>query len=227
MNNNHKPYENGGFTLLEMLIAMALMGLVATALYSSMYIGTKAGQSCSAAVRPYRRLNPALEFIRKDLACSLPPDGILSAQFQGTDQLGPAGDDADSILFYCSTYIPSEDEIAGDVVKTEYVLEDRQGWDEQVLVRRRTTNLLSPTTSEAEEEVICRGIHSLDIKYYDGYDWLDCWDSTTHNNALPLAVEVTITLVDTEKASTVQYQQDTVGVTMKTTILLSCAQTGL
>jgi len=226
MNSNNEQNKSSGFTLLELLAAMALMGLVAMALYSSMYIGTKAKQSCSAAVKPYRALNPALEFIRKDLACALRPAGILAAQFQGTDQIGPEGNDADSLLFYCSTYIPSENEIACDVIKTEYALEERQGWDELVLVRRRTTNLLSPRTIEAEEEVICRGIHALDIKYYDGYDWLDCWDSTTQDNALPLAVEVTMTLVDMEKASTGKYQKGNIGITMKNTIFLSCAETG-
>ncbi|MBN2455175.1 MAG: prepilin-type N-terminal cleavage/methylation domain-containing protein [Sedimentisphaerales bacterium] len=225
MNNSFEHNKSCGFTLLELLVAMALMGLVAMALYSSMYIGTKAKQSCYTAVKPYRALNPALEFIRKDLTCALEPRGILAAQFQGNDLIGTGGDDADSLLFYCSTHIPSKNEIACDIIKTEYALEERQGWDELVLVRKRTINLLTPKTIEAEEEVICRDIRALDIKYYDGYDWLDSWDSTTQDNALPLAVEVAITLADAENTSTLKNQESAIGTTMKKTIFLSCAET--
>jgi len=225
MNNSFEHNKSFGFTLLELLVAMALMGLVAMALYSSMYIGTKAKQSCYSAVKPYRALNPALEFIRKDLACALKPAGILSAQFQGTDQIGTVGNDADSLLFYCTTYIPSENEIACDIIKTEYALEEHEGWDGLVLVRRRTMNLLSPKTIEAEEEVICRNIRALDVKYYDGYDWLDSWDSTTQDNELPLAAEVAITLADSENTSKLKNQKSDIGITMKKTVFLSCAET--
>jgi general secretion pathway protein J len=224
MNNSFEHNKSCAFTLLELLVAMALMGLVAMALYSSMYIGTKAKESCYAAVKPYRTLNPALEFIRKDLACALKPGGIFAAQFQGTDQIGTEGNNADSLLFYCTTYIPRENEIACDIVKTEYSLEGCQGRDGLALVRKRTTNLLSPKTIEAEEEVICRDIRDLDVKYYDGYDWLDSWDSTTQNNALPLALEVTITSAGTTNTSTFKSQKDHTETTMKRIIFLSCAE---
>ena len=79
--------------------------------------------------------------------------------------------------------------------------------------------------NEAEEEVICRGIRALDVKYYDGYDWLDSWDSATQDNGLPLAVEVSITLAGTENTSILKSQTGAAGITMKKTILLSCAET--
>ena len=43
-----------------------------------------------------------------------------------------------------------------------------------------------------EEEILCRNVRSFEMKYYDGSAWQDDWDSTTLNNALPLAVSFTI-----------------------------------
>jgi len=225
--NSPAHKRHSGFTLLELLVAIALMALVALSLYASMYIGVRTKRTCCEAVAPYRSLHGAFEFIRKDLTCALKPQGVLAAQFTGTDQAGTEGQDADALLFYCSTYVPVEEKVACDVVKTEYVLAERYGWDDLALVRRRTTNLLSSSTVEPDEEVICRAVRGFDIKYYDGYDWTDYWDSSAQDNSLPLAVEVTITLADTSSAQASAGNQDgdTMGATMKKAVFLSCAQT--
>jgi hypothetical protein len=98
------------------------------------------------------------------------------------------------VLFYTSNYVPSEDEIACDIAQTEYFIESRSGWEDLVLVRRQTTNLLSPKTVEGKSEVICRGVKSFNLQYYDGYEWLDTWDSTTQDNMLPAAVAISLIL---------------------------------
>jgi hypothetical protein len=69
------------------------------------------------------------------------------------------------------------------------------GVAEQVLVRRVQTNLLSLVQTEPQEEVLCRGVRSLNIRYYDSLlGWQDSWDSTLLDNAIPTAVELVIEL---------------------------------
>ena len=68
------------------------------------------------------------------------------------------------------------------------------GGSEQVLVRRVTTNLLSQVEVEPDEEVLCRGVRSLNLRYYDGLTWQDSWDSTQIDNNIPAAVELVIEL---------------------------------
>ena len=63
-----------------------------------------------------------------------------------------------------------------------------------VLVRRVTTNLLSSTTAPYYDEVVCRGVRSFNLRYYDGAGWVDSWDSTAQDNNSPTAVEVTLEL---------------------------------
>ena len=210
--------------MLELLVAMALMELIALSLYGSMYIAINAKKSCVAAVKPGRSLIPAFEFISKDLACVLKPGGILVAEFEGTTDTSAQGYQTDRIVFYGSSYIPGEDEIASDIVKTEYSLEERKGFDGLALIRSRTKNLLSPRTLEPEKEVICRGVKALDIIYYDGYDWLGTWDSSTRENALPVAVEVSITMAGDDEEEKSRNSDDTLArATMKRVIILTCA----
>ena len=211
--------------MLELLAAMALMQLIALSLYGSMYIAIKAKRSAVAAVKPSRSMIPAFEFISKDLACVLKPGGILAAEFEGKNDTSAQGNQNDSMVFYGSSYIPSEGEIASDIVKTEYSLEQREGFGGLALVRSRTKNLLSPRTLEPEKEVICRGIKAMDIAYYDGYDWLGTWDSSTRENALPLAVEVSLTIADDDEKEKSTNKDDALGrSTMKRVIILTCAE---
>ena len=64
--------------------------------------------------------------------------------------------------------------------------------DNYRLVRRITTNLLSPRVIEPEEQVLCRNVKSLNLRYFDGDSWLEEWDSTADANSLPLAMEIDI-----------------------------------
>jgi hypothetical protein len=67
--------------------------------------------------------------------------------------------------------------------------EDRENYR---LVRKITRNLLSPRDVDPEEQVLCRNVTSLNLRYFDGDSWLDTWDSTADANSLPLAMEVEI-----------------------------------
>jgi hypothetical protein len=70
-----------------------------------------------------------------------------------------------------------------------------------LLLRQVTTNLLAPNQLVANEQVLCRNVVSLNLRYYDGSDWLDEWDSTADSNSLPLAVEVDIEIARHDKRS--------------------------
>jgi hypothetical protein len=47
-----------------------------------------------------------------------------------------------------------------------------------------------------DEEVLCRNVRAFSLRYFDGYTWQESWDSTTLDNALPLAVAMTLELDD-------------------------------
>jgi hypothetical protein len=71
---------------------------------------------------------------------------------------------------------------------------DPNGGPGLAIVRRVTENLLAPVEPVPVDEVLCRGVRSFRLRYFDGTQWVDSWDSTDYQDELPPAVEVTIEL---------------------------------
>ena len=180
------------FSLLELLIAMTMMAIIASSLYASLSIGFKAKESAENSIEAERSAVIVMDLLKREIVSALPPKGYFAGKFVGTDSRNESGCDSDSLVFYSASYSPGEDEVACDIVRIEIALSTREGTNENVLVRGVTTNLLSPKSLEPYEEVLCSGINSLNLMYYDGYDWLDEWDSGSYNDSLPKAVAISI-----------------------------------
>ena len=182
------------FTMLELLVAMALMVVTASCLYTALYTAFRAKRSALSAVEPTSLAINAIELIKQDTYGVLPPGGVLAGAFIGNDSLGVNGVDADSLEFYTTHIYSQNDHPVGGLGKIELLLEEDKDNDREnyKLVRRITTNLLSPRAIDPEEQVLCRNVMSLNLRYFDGDNWLDEWDSTSDANSLPLAMEIDI-----------------------------------
>jgi len=186
--NNRK-----GFTLIELLLALALTAILTTSLYTSLFTCYRAHQKLEEQLKPSREVNFALDLLAADLTSSLPPRGILAGPFSGSMTQTLTGDLSHSLSFFLRPAPTLQ--IATGIIKVEYLLSEE---NEPKLLRRLTVNLLSPEVVPPVEEVICKNISSFVIRYYDGSQWLDSWDSTTQNDTLPLAVEITIEQKNTQ-----------------------------
>ena len=183
--------RQGAFTLLEMLVALALMGVLASVLYGSLHIGFSARSRAEAATGPARAASFALEILRHDIECALPPTGVLAGAFLGLGGVGGgAGEAADSVVLYAPVEDLAVDGPVTRMIEFALVADPEEG--DNILVRRTTANLLAPTMPEPREEILCRRVVLLDLSYFDGTSWQDEWDSSAHENALPLAIRVTI-----------------------------------
>ena len=188
--------QSVGFTLLELLVAMSLMVVVAGCLYSALYTGFRARRSALAAIDPTSQALNAIELLKQDITGVTPVDGVLAESFIGTNSRGSKGADMDCVAFYTTQVYANDDELVGGVGKIELELEEDTDEDRENyrLVRKITRNLLSSRSIDPEEQVLCRNVTSLNLRYFDGDSWLDEWDSTSDANSLPLAVEVDIQL---------------------------------
>jgi prepilin-type N-terminal cleavage/methylation domain-containing protein len=191
------------FTLMEMILAMAMVAMLAGGMYMSLTIAFKARDIANAAVTPMRSAAITMDLIRQDFE-SVPPAGpaedplvppTLSGPFYGTAQSG--GRDG-ALLSTVQFHTISRDHLPADVVNplAEGIrgieLGVRSEGGTSVLVRRVTRNLLAPSLSQPQEEILCRGVRSFTLRYYDGSAWHEEWDSTLLGDALPFAVEVTL-----------------------------------
>jgi hypothetical protein len=196
-----------GITLLELLVAMTLMVIVASCLYTALYTGFRAHRAAMSAVQPTAQALDAIELLKEDIYGVLPPRGVLAGAFVGMDLRGNKGVDTDSLEFYTTQVYAGKDELAGGIAKIELGLEqdldtDRFGRartsirDTYKLVRKVTTNLLSSKTVDPSEHVLCRNVVSLNLRYFDGTSWVNEWDSVEDANSLPYAMEIDIEVID-------------------------------
>jgi len=178
-----------GFTLLEVLAAMAVFAVILAALYSTLHTAMRARE------RTFQRIEAAVpnhyaeEIMKRDLACAVNPNGILASAFLGQSQT--QGDARlDALEFYTASNALDEEEPWGDIQKIDYSLQepeeqDAAGWD---LIRSVTRNLLPLNEEEPEDQRLLRGVRSLGFQYYASQAWNDAWDSTAQDNTAPEAV---------------------------------------
>jgi type II secretion system protein J len=192
-----------GFTLLEMLVAMLMMVSIASCLYTALSTGFRAYHAAQQAVGPTSQAIDAIELLKQDIDGVLPPGGVLAGAFIGTNEIGMKGVDTDSLEFYTTHVYASDEQITGGIDKIELLLEDNAegGYGTYMLVRRVTANLLPPKDVEPEEQILCRNVASLNLRYFDGDNWVDDWDSTNDANSLPLAVEMDIEILQNDEKS--------------------------
>ena len=202
------------FTLLELIVAMSLMVVVSSCLYTALYTGFRAYRSAQAAVDPTSAAINVIELLKQDIGGVLPPGGTLAGAFIGTDSGGLKGVDADSLEFY-TTHVYMDDTqlngrtttantpLVGGIGKVALLLEEDSEKKDgtYLLLRQVTTDLLAPRQMEPEEQVLCRNVVSLNLRYFDGSGWVDEWDSTADANSLPLAVEVDLQIGHKDKYS--------------------------
>jgi hypothetical protein len=245
------------FTMIELLLSMAIMVMMSLTLYLGVSIAFKARNSCRATIDTVRQATLALALIGDDLESALPEavpststtttdttttgttdtstttgtgggatiaaasavtgvgymanlEGNLIGGFGGWHRVGNGGD-ADWIEFFIVgddglKVDPATGTLGGDpaslanpfregVRNVSISLEPGADGD-MVLVRRVARNLLPVQTTVPTSEVLCRGVRSFSVTYYDGFQWQYEWDSRAYNYALPIAVRLVLTIND-------------------------------
>jgi len=201
------------FTLIELLLAIAMTATIMVSLYMALSIGLRGRDSVSASLEPVRAANLAVDFARADLESIVPPTGsYLAGPFIAIHRPGTAADSsADSVQFYSigggtSWIIPPAEggiPVAGRTLAGQDPLDEgarlielslRTDVTPPVLVRRVTRDLLSTTQSEPEEEILCRNVRSFQLRYYDATAdvWETDWHSDDLDNQLPSAIQIVL-----------------------------------
>ncbi|MDY7010190.1 MAG: type II secretion system protein GspJ [Planctomycetota bacterium] len=210
--------EKRAFTLLEMLVATAMTAVLAGSLYATLHVAFRARRSASESIEPVRKTQLALELLRADIQSAVVPKGVMAGSFLGENRTDDSGRDCDSLLLHCTGAGPSQPQQSGDIRMIELSCEPVDVGAGQILVRRITPNPLATDIDETPQEVLCRGVHAFNLRYFDGEQWQDSWDSATRDNLLPLAVEVTLQLQSEQEA-----KQDDGGYCASGVFLIPCS----
>lgn len=177
-----------GFTLIEVLIAAALMAVLLTALYGTFFsilTGTKTAQE---SLDDYLEAGRFLDRFTSD---------VHSAYYKPKDDLtllkGEKTSDGSSLVLTIRSYpSPRKGEPTGDFAAVRYYLDMSEG---RQRIMRESWN---PYIGEKFSAEMTGKIKDFEVSFFNGKDWAKAWD-TGLENRMPMAVRATVRLENGEE----------------------------
>ncbi|MDP2688987.1 MAG: prepilin-type N-terminal cleavage/methylation domain-containing protein [Deltaproteobacteria bacterium] len=184
--------RDDGFTLIEVLVAVALTAVLLTALYAAFFSIYRSTAGVREALTDYIDAGRFLDAFSRDIHSAYMVPGDPLSVFEG----GVRGES--SYVTFTAFTGPAlrGPGLAGGLIKVSYSVEDGKG---SARVLREVTN---PYTGESYAYEVTGAIRSFDVSYFNGADWVRAWDSALENSA-PVAVRATVALPAGEEVFTI------------------------
>ncbi|HEY6838180.1 MAG TPA: type II secretion system protein GspJ [Geobacteraceae bacterium] len=190
--------RNRGFTLLELLVAIALLALLTAALYGTYFSLMSGRDRADAVAEASRELRTTVDTLRREIAAACyksPADPAKPRYFFVVEDRDFFGKPASTLTMTtfappASGAFPSSDQMAvayRPVAKDKVMALTRQA---KVLDFDVKQPLVYPQMEELE---------SFLVECYDGSKWVRSWDARL-NNGLPKQVRVTVTVREGDKS---------------------------
>ena len=204
MKINRPTQSAQAFTLLEMILAVAVAAIVLVAINAAFFTALHLRDATNRAVDEATPVDQALSVMRRDLQCMVTPNGVLSGDLRAGNVTSFGIDEPVAIEMYTATgALSSNPDVPwGDVQRVTYELKtptDRSQSGRE-LIRSVTRNLLTVATPDVQDQLMLTGVRNLTVSCYDGSQWLDTWDTTditSANTNLPAAVRMEIQMAGT------------------------------
>jgi general secretion pathway protein J len=182
--------SNKGFTLLEILVAVVLLGILSAALYGSYFTVLRARERASEGMEARRELGSTLDLIRREFAASIYNRGDKRLRFIVEDR-DNFGKPASSLEL--TTLIPfsGQGRIESGISSVLYRLVEK---DKNFILTRREQDIFFES-ADAKAYPQMERISDFLVECYDGSKWVRSWD-TALNNALPKMLRVTVHVIE-------------------------------
>ena len=184
--------SNRGFTLIEMLIALVLLGILSTALYGSYFTVLRARERTADGMEARRELGSTLDLIRREFAAAVynGDDKHLRFVVEDRDNFGKP-----SSTLEMTTLVPpgSQDRKESGISAVRYSLLEKD--KRQILTRREQDVFFESPDAKAYPQM--ERISSFLVECYDDSSskWIRSWDSAFRKN-LPKMLRVTVQVVE-------------------------------
>ena len=181
-----------GFTLLELLVALALLVIIAAAVYGSYFTVIRGRDSATAGMESLRETAATLAQLRREISSALyrREDKRLSFVVEDRDQFGKP---ASNLTFTTLGMTRSGDSPSSDLREVSYRPREKEG---RLLLARSEKELffkMEPQQYPQMEE-----LEGFLVECDDNGKWVRSWD-TTLNGKLPDGVRITLTVKEGEK----------------------------
>ena len=187
----------GGFTLLELLVAVALLVIIAAAVYGSYFSVIRGRDSATAGMEALRETTATLTLLRKEISSALyrSDDKKLSFVVEDRDQFGKP---ASNLAFSTLGMTRSGDTPSSDLRVVSYRTREKEG---KLLLARSEKELFFDI--EPQQYPQMEALEGFLVECYDNGKWVRSWD-TALNGKLPEAVRITLSVKDGDR--TVSYR---------------------
>jgi general secretion pathway protein J len=182
--------SNNGFTLLEILIAVVLLGILSAALYGSYFTVLNARERASEGMEARRELGSTLDLIRREFAAAVynRDDKRLRFIVEDRDNFGRPASSLE-----LTTMIPSsgQDRKESGISSVRYRLEEK---DKRFILTRREQDIFFES-ADAKGYPQMERVSDFLVECYDGSKWVKSWD-TALNGALPKMLRATVHVIE-------------------------------
>ena len=200
-----KPYAARAFTLMEMMLALAIFAVVLAAINAVLFGGIRLRERTTALVQDALPTDNAVAVLTRDLAAILPPntnnpDSLVGAM--SSDTTAPGMSQPVALEIFTASGVITDDKPWGDVQRIDYSLQtptNRFNYAGRDLIRSVSRNLLSTATDLPEQQTLLEDVQNLKFTYFDGTNWNDTWSVTLSNipQAIRVAIDFTVNPTDT------------------------------
>ena len=196
------PHPAAGFTLMEILLAFLILGIVVTTILGSFNAVFSTTETLKNSEQYYEMAKNCLNRMTRDLDALFVIQPPLYKKRQFDDPPDPyriVGGNADvagtafaNLRFSSSAHIPLDSVNRGGIAEIVYYV---QAKNDGQLVLRRADHLYPypPFEERSGDPVLCQDVKSLAFKYYNAEgDVSEEWDSDSDQNgyATPTAVGI-------------------------------------
>jgi general secretion pathway protein J len=183
-----------GFTLLEVVISVAILVVILTIVYNTFNSSIKAFTAMENQGDAYAQARIVLNRMSEEIG---------SIYFSGDKRTGLLGEDRDeddlpfdSLHFTSLSHIRwAKDSKESELCEIGYYLEKDNETGESFLFRREDWNVDGTLEEGGRPLELAEGVDGLNFRYYDGQEWADEWDSRI-TGTLPKAIEIVLVMRD-------------------------------
>lgn len=185
---SRRPARRRAFTIIEILVAFAIFGMVIMAIYATWTLIIKSAKIGQEAAAQLQRERVAMRTIKEALGC------VMSFQADQANYAFLADNDGNGELSFVARLpgrFPRSGRVAFDrfdVRRVSFSVEQGKDYEKQLVLRQNP--LLKEMDSDEKDFpfVVARGVNKMEFEFWDlrKRDWVSEW---TRTNELPRMIK--------------------------------------
>ncbi|MFZ5563705.1 MAG: PulJ/GspJ family protein, partial [Thermodesulfobacteriota bacterium] len=168
-----RPPRTRGFTLVELLVAVAVFALLVSAMYGGLNSLLGNADSLTRSASVYEAARVCLDRMAQDLQSvyvTLPPAYVIPDFNADADPYRFTGNGTGPdvrLRFVAFSHVPLDRGLMAEAGRIVYYLHAPRGSESPVLMRSDTVLRYDAKMEEGADPVVCENVASLELTFYD------------------------------------------------------------